>query len=51
VYKEEDFAGWVLPLRKKVVPIVKYVAGSFSLATTQVVDAGADVIYAATQGV
>ena len=49
VYKE-GFAAGVFSSKKKVVPIVKYVAGSFSLATTQVIDAGADVIYAATQG-
>jgi basic membrane protein A len=49
VYKE-GFAAGVFASKKRVVPIVKYVAGSFSLATTQVIDAGADVIYAATQG-
>jgi len=49
VYKE-GFAAGVIGSKKRVVPIVKYVAGSFSLATTQVIDAGADVIYAATQG-
>ena len=49
VYKE-GFAAGVFASKKRVVPIVKYVAGSFSLATSQVIDAGADVIYAATQG-
>jgi basic membrane protein A len=33
-----------------VSPIVKYVSGSYSLATSQVIAAGADVIFLATQG-
>lgn len=49
IYKE-GFAAGVLAAKKKVIPIVKYVSGSFSLATTQVIDAGADIIFAATQG-
>jgi basic membrane protein A len=49
MYKD-GFAAGVFAAKRKVIPIVKYVSGSFSLATTQVIDAGADVIFAATQG-
>ena len=49
MYKD-GFAAGVFASKKKVIPIVKYVSGSFSLATTQVIDAGADIIFAATQG-
>ena len=47
---KEGFSAGVLDSKKKVVPIVKYVSGSYSLATSQVISAGADVIYLATQG-
>ena len=49
MYKD-GFAAGVFASKKKVIPIVKYVSGSFSLATSQVIDAGADIIFAATQG-
>ena len=49
IYKE-GFAAGVTAAKRKVIPIVKYVSGSYSLATTQVLDAGADVVFAATQG-
>ena len=49
IYKD-GFAAGVFASKKKVIPIVKYVSGSFSLATSQVIDAGADIIFAATQG-
>ncbi|MFZ9100161.1 MAG: BMP family lipoprotein [Candidatus Planktophila sp.] len=49
MYKE-GFAAGVLSTKKKVVPVVKYVSGSYSLATRQVLDAGADVVFVATQG-
>ena len=49
IYKD-GFAAGVFASKKKVIPIVKYVSGSFSLATTQVIEAGADIIFAATQG-
>jgi len=47
---KEGFSAGVLESKKKVVPIVKYVSGSYSLATSQVISAGADVIFLATQG-
>jgi basic membrane protein A len=47
---KEGFSAGVLDSKKKVVPIVKYVSGSYSLATSQVISAGADVIFLATQG-
>lgn len=49
IYKD-GFAAGVLAAKRKVIPIVKYVSGSYSLATTQVLDAGADIVYVATQG-
>jgi basic membrane protein A len=49
MYKD-GFSAGVLASKKKVSPIVKYVSGSYSLATSQVIAAGADVIYLATQG-
>jgi basic membrane protein A len=49
LYKD-GFSAGVFASKKKVIPIVKYVSGSYSLATTQVLDAGADVVFAATQG-
>lgn len=49
VYKA-GFAAGVFAAKKKVIPIVKYVSGSYSLATSQVLDAGADIVYVATQG-
>jgi basic membrane protein A and related proteins len=47
---KDGFAAGVLASKKKVIPIVKYVSGSYSLATSQVIDAGADIIFATTQG-
>lgn len=47
---KDGFSAGVLDSKKKVIPIVKYVSGSFSLATSQVIAAGADVIFLATQG-
>jgi basic membrane protein A len=47
---KDGFSAGVLDSKKKVVPIVKYVSGSYSLATAQVIAAGADVIFLATQG-
>ncbi len=49
IYKD-GFAAGVAAAKRKVIPIVKYVSGSYSLATTQVLDAGADIVYVATQG-
>ena len=49
LYKD-GFSAGVFASKKKVIPIVKYVSGSYSLATTQVLDAGADVVFAATHG-
>ena len=49
LYKD-GFSAGVFASKKKVIPIVKYVSGSYSLATSQVLDAGADVVFAATQG-
>ena len=49
IYKD-GFAAGVLAAKKRVVPIVKYVSGSYSLATRQVLDAGADIVYVTTQG-
>jgi basic membrane protein A and related proteins len=49
IYKE-GFAAGVTAAKGKVIPIVKYVSGSYSLATSQVLDAGADIVYVTTQG-
>ena len=49
IYKE-GFAAGVTAAKRKVIPIVKYVSGSSSLATSQVLDAGADIVYVTTQG-
>jgi basic membrane protein A len=49
IYKD-GFAAGVTAAKRKVIPIVKYVSGSYSLATSQVLDAGADIVYVATQG-
>jgi len=47
---KDGFSAGVMAGKKKVIPIVKYVSGSYSEATTQVLDAGADVVFIATQG-
>ena len=47
---KDGFSAGVFASKKKVIPIVKYVSGSYSEATTQVLDAGADVVFVATQG-
>lgn len=47
---KDGFSAGVFASKKKVVPIVKYVSGSYSVATTQVLDARADVIFATTLG-
>lgn len=49
IYKD-GFSAGVFASKKKVIPIVKYVAGSYSSATNQVLDAGADIVFVATQG-
>lgn len=49
IYKN-GFSAGVLAAKRKVIPIVKYVSGSYSLATSQVLDAGADIVFVATQG-
>ncbi len=49
IYKD-GFAAGVAAAKRKVIPIVKYVSGSYSLATSQVLDAGADIVYVTTQG-
>jgi basic membrane protein A len=49
IYKN-GFAAGVFASKKKVIPIVKYVSGSYSVATNQVLDAGADIVFVATQG-
>ena len=49
LYKD-GFSAGVFASKKKVIPIVKYVSGSYSLATSQVLDAGADIVYVTTQG-
>ena len=49
IYKD-GFAAGVAAAKRKVIPIIKYVSGSYSLATTQVLDAGADIVYVTTQG-
>ena len=49
IYKD-GFAAGVAAAKRKVIPIVKYVSGSYSLATTQVLDAGADIVFVTTQG-
>lgn len=47
---KDGFSAGVLANKKKVLPIVKYVSGSYSLAASQVISVGADVIYLSTQG-
>jgi len=47
---KDGFSAGVFASKKKVIPIVKYVSGSYSEATNQVLDAGADVVFVATQG-
>jgi basic membrane protein A len=47
---KNGFSAGVFASKKKVIPIVKYVSGSYSAAANQVIDAGADIIYLATQG-
>ena len=47
---KDGFAAGVAAAKRKVIPIVKYVSGSYSLATTQVLDAGADIVFVTTQG-
>jgi basic membrane protein A len=47
---KDGFAAGVISSKKKVIPIVKYVSGSYSLAASQVISAGADVVYLSTQG-
>ena len=49
LYKD-GFSAGVFASKRKVIPIVKYVSGSYSLATSQVLDAGADVVFATTHG-
>ena len=49
LYKD-GFSAGEFASKRKVIPIVKYVSGSYSLATSQVLDAGADVVFAATHG-
>lgn len=49
IYKD-GFSAGVFASKKKVIPIVKYVSGSYSDATNQVLDAGADIVFVATQG-
>ncbi len=47
---KDGFSAGVLASKKKVIPVVKYVSGSYSQAASQVIAAGADVIYLSTQG-
>lgn len=47
---KDGFSAGVFAAKKKVIPIVKYVSGSYTLATNQVLDAGADIVFVATQG-
>ncbi len=47
---KDGFSAGVFASKKKVIPIVKYVSGSYSVATNQVLDAGADVVFATTFG-
>jgi len=47
---KDGFSAGVFASKKKVIPIVKYVSGSYTSATNQVLDAGADVVFVATQG-
>ncbi len=49
IYKD-GFSAGVFASKKKVIPVVKYVSGSYSEATNQVLDVGADVVFLATQG-
>jgi basic membrane protein A and related proteins len=47
---QDGFAAGVAASKKKVTSIVKYVTGSHLLAANQVMDAGADILFVATQG-
>ena len=47
---KNGFSAGVFASKRKVIPIVKYVSGSYAIATNQVIKAGADVIFVATQG-
>jgi len=47
---KNGFPAGVLASKKRVIPLVKYVSGSYSLAASQVISVGADVIYLSTQG-
>lgn len=47
---KDGFSAGVFAAKKKVIPIVKYVSGSYTSATNQVLDAGADIVFVATQG-
>ena len=47
---KDGFSAGVFASKKKVIPIIKYVSGSYTSATNQVLDAGADVVFVATQG-
>ena len=47
---KDGFSAGVFASKKKVIPIVKYVSGSYTSATNQVLDAGADIVFVATQG-
>jgi basic membrane protein A len=47
MYKD-GFSAGVFASKKKVIPIVKYVSGSYSVATSQVLVAGADIVFVAT---
>ena len=47
---KNGFSAGVLSSKKRVIPVVKYVSGSYSLAASQVISAGADVIFLSTQG-
>ena len=47
---KDGFSAGVFASKKKVIPIIKYVSGSYSVAANQVLDAGADVVFVATQG-
>ena len=49
IYKD-GFSAGVFASKKRVIPIIKYVSGSYSTATNQVIDSGADVLFVATQG-
>jgi basic membrane protein A len=49
MYKD-GFSAGVLASKKKVIPVIKYVSGSYSVAANQVLNVGADVVFVATQG-